>query len=492
MVLELQRDSKRPMYLQIKEALRSEIVSGKFPAGACLPSSRQLAEELGVSRITVTNAFAELEADGLVQGDARRGVFVLPLWEKTMPSVPATVKLTPAWQQSLGTDADLEKEYARLILMRLARGGSTIPFNALRHDLDALPTSEFRHALSEVLRDEGGAALDYTENEGYLPLRQTLAQYLQRLGIRTDAGDILITSGGQQAIALLAQALVRPGDKVVVENPTYPNALTAFRVRHARLIGVPVDSDGMCIDILQQIIKKESPSLIYTVPTFHNPTGAVMSATRRRELVTLAHDYKVPVVEDDYMREIRFGSPIPPPVAAFDRHGDVIHIGTFSKSLMPSLRLGYIVARGDLMRRLVVLKRSMDISSSSLIQRALYRYLASGAVQKHWKRVSRLCRRRQMTLLASLKKHFPAQARWSEVEGGYATWVSLPQGISVRKLLDESIKLGVDFAPGEIFFVEPADQPFLRLGFAPVKEAQIERGVKILGELIRRQREKEG
>jgi DNA-binding transcriptional MocR family regulator len=248
----------------------------------------------------------------------------------------------------------------------------------------------------------------------------------------------------------------------------------------------------MRMDMLRQFLETESPRLIYTVPTFHNPTGVIMSATRRRELVTLAHEYGVPVLEDDYMREIRFGSPIPPPIASFDRYGNVIHIGTFSKSLMPALRLGYVVARGDLRERLIMLKRTADICSSSLIQRALNRYLISGEVQKHWKRVSRLCRRRQATMVAALERYFPESARWSVVEGGFAIWISLPPHISARRLLDESLKQNVSFAPGELFFIEPADQPFLRLGFAPVHEEQIERGVKVLGNLIRQQSAKDG
>ncbi|HUV51794.1 MAG TPA: PLP-dependent aminotransferase family protein [Dehalococcoidia bacterium] len=492
MVLKLRRYSERPMYLQIKEALRSEIVSGTFPNGTYLPSSRQLSQELGVSRITVTNAFAELEADGFVQGDSRRGVFVLPLWEKAVATPDTSAEPTPGWQQSLSKDPGWASERMRLDLLWRTRKSGTIPFNALRHDLCFLPANEFRNSLNNVLREDGGIALDYEANAGYLPLRQTLSQYLRHQGIQAEAEDVIITSGGQQAIDLLCQAFVHPGDTVVMENPTYPNALTAFKVRHARVVGVPVDADGMRIDILRQLLERESPRLIYTVPTFHNPTGAIMSATRRRELVLLAHEYGVPVLEDDYMREIRFGSPIPPPVASFDRYGNIIHIGTFSKSLMPALRLGYVVARGALRERLIMLKRTADICSSSLIQRALNRYLTSGEVHKHWKRVSRLCRRRQMTMVAALERYFPKSAQWSVVEGGFAIWVSLPQDVSARRLLNESLKHNVSFAPGELFFIEPADQPFMRLGFAPVNEDQIERGIKALGNLIRQQSAKGG
>jgi DNA-binding transcriptional MocR family regulator len=184
MVLKLRRDSESPMYLQIKEALRSEIVSGAFPHGTYLPSSRQLSQELGVSRITVTNAFAELEADGFVQGDSRRGVFVLPLWEKAAACPDKSVELTPGWQQSMGKDPGWASERMRLDLLKRTRKSGTIPFNALHHDLHFLPASEFRSSLNDILRQDGGAALDYEVDAGYPPLRQTLAQYLRRLGIQ--------------------------------------------------------------------------------------------------------------------------------------------------------------------------------------------------------------------------------------------------------------------------------------------------------------------
>jgi GntR family transcriptional regulator/MocR family aminotransferase len=294
---------------------------------------------------------------------------------------------------------------------------------------------------------------------------------------------VIITAGAQQAIDLLGRALVQPGDRVVVENPTFPGALEVFETRGATLIGVPLDDEGMSASALERVLRQRQPRLIYTVPTFHNPTGVVMSAARRRAVVTLAHRYGVPILEDEYLREVRFGSPIPPPLASFDQHGNVVHIGSFSKSLAPAFRLGYVVARGPLCETLTTLKRATDICTSGIMQRAICRFLATGAVFAHWKRVSHVYRRRQAAMVAALQRHFPPGTTWDPAPGGLVLWIGLPAGVSALRLLDEARREQVSFAAGPAFFVEPADQPFIRLNFAALDEAQIEHGIAILGRL---------
>jgi DNA-binding transcriptional MocR family regulator len=231
-------------------------------------------------------------------------------------------------------------------------------------------------------------------------------------------------------------------------------------------------------------VEREHPRLIYTVPTFQNPTGAVMSAQRRRMLCALAARHEVPVLEDDHVREVRFGQPIPPPLAAFDRRGNVIHAGGFTKSLIPALRIGYVVAHGPLREALIARKRAADLFGSALMQRALASFLESGAVARHWRRVSRVSGRRHAAMLRALEHHFPPGSRWSGVSGGLVLWVRVPEGVSVAALHDSALAAGVGFARGAAFFPEPAEQPFLRLNFAAVEEAEIERGIAILGGLV--------
>jgi 2-aminoadipate transaminase len=196
----------------------------------------------------------------------------------------------------------------------------------------------------------------------------------------------------------------------------------------------------------------------------------------------------VPILEDDNMREVRFGSPIPPPLAAFDRHGDVLYAASFTKSLIPALRLGYLVARGPVREALVLQRRSLDMFSSTLLQRALYRYLESGDVHAHWKHTRRVYRRRHAAMIDALRRHFPPGAAWRGVEGGFVIWVELPPSIPMLALLEDAMREGVGFAPGAAFFPQPAEQPFMRLNFAALTEQQIEDGIATLGGLLRRHR----
>lgn len=361
----------------------------------------------------------------------------------------------------------------------------TINFAWEAGDPCLVPTAEFRRTLTDVLDEDGAAALGPEQADGYPPLRRNVTGYLRQLGLDVTPDDVMITAGTQQVIAMVAATLVQPGDRVIVESPTWPGALDAFQARQAELISIPVDADGMRVDLLESVLAREQPRLIYTIPTFQNPTGAVMSAVRRRALVTLAARYGVPILEDDHVREVRFGDPIPPPLAAFDRHGNVIHAGSFTKSLIPALRLGYVVARGPLREWLTSLKRSSDLFSSTLMQRTLSRYLEEGAVQRHWKRVSRVYRHRHGTILSALGRHFPPGSTWTGVAGGLVVWVGVPPGVSVSTLYDEALQAGASFVAGAAFFADPDDQPFLRLNFAAVDEARIEQGIAVLGNVLR-------
>lgn len=490
MVFSLQPDIDVPLYLQIREGLRSDIVAGVMAPGTRLPSSRQLAADLGVSRITVANAYAELEAEGLVEARAGSGTFVLPSGSWALAAAQDTgntMGSLSSWQERLPAGPAMARDRMLQEALRPPAANEIVSFAGSRGDVRLFPVTAFRRIAAQVMHEDGAVALDYEASEGYLPLRQAIAAYLRKLGVCAKPEQVLITAGAQQAIDLLARALLEPGDPVVVESPSYPGALVAFESRRATLIGVPLDAEGMRADALERALRQHQPRLIYTVPTFHNPTGIVMSAARRCEVVRLAHRYGVPILEDDYLREVRFGSPIPPPLAVCDRHGDVIHVGSFSKSLLPALRLGYVVAHGPIWERLAALKRASDICSSALLQRALCRYLESGAMQAHWKRLSRAYRRRQAAMVAALRRHFPPGARWVPADGGAVLWVKVPEGISVTRLLDQALRAGVSFAAGAAFFPEPADQPFMRLNFAALQEEQIERGIAVLGKLLREQ-----
>ena len=487
MVFSLQEDSALPRYLQIVQGLRQEITSGVLPAGTRLPSSRQLARDLGVSRITVANAYAELEADGMIEPRAGSGTFVVPPRSIEVPSSTADgVQEVPAWQERFRNRPIGARERMLGQALRSMGPNDTVSFAWGAGDMRLFPVDQFRRSLDDVLHAERGVALGPESPQGFPGLREVLVRYLRQQGIEVDAAEVLVTAGTQQAINLVAHTLLQPGDRVVVEAPTWPGALDVFEGLGAQIIGVPLDAEGMRSDALERVLEREQPRLIFAIPTFQNPTGSSMSAARRQQVVALGHRYGVPILEDDNMREVRFGSPIPPPLAAFDRYGDVIHAASFTKSLIPALRLGYLVARGPIHEALVVQRRALDMFSSSLLQRALHRYLENGNVHAHWKHTRRIYRRRHATMNAALRRHFPPGATWRGVEGGLVIWVKVPAAIPLGALLEEAVCDGVGFAPGAAFFPEPAEQPFMRLNFAALTEQQIEDGIATLGGLLRR------
>ena len=487
MVFTLRPDSDVPRYLQIVQGLREEITSGILPTGARLPSSRQLALDLGVSRITVANAYAELEADGLIEARAGSGTFVLPPPTRDAATAASddVVKI-PVWQQPFRHRTTGVREQMLGQALRSYGPNDTMSFAWGAGDMRLFPAVEFRRIVADVLRVDRGVALGPESPRGLPALREVLARHLRQQGIEVDASDVLITAGTQQAINLVARTLLQPGDRVVVEAPTWPGALDVFEGLGVGIIGVPLDFDGMRIDALVRVLEREQPQLIFTIPTFQNPTGSAMGAARRQEIVALGHRYGVPILEDDNMREVRFGSPIPPPLAAFDRHGDVIYAASFTKSLIPALRLGYVVARGPIREALVFQKRTLDMFSSTLLQRSLARYLESGDVHAHWKHIRRVYRQRHAAMLAALQRHFPPGSVWRGVEGGFVIWVNVPDRVPIMALLEDAVSEGVGFAPGAAFFPQPADQPFLRLNFAALTEQQIEHGIETLGGLLRR------
>ena len=219
--------------------------------------------------------------------------------------------------------------------------------------------------LQVVMRRDGIAALDYGEPEGHMPLRITIADILASQGLQTRPENVLITAGSQQALTLVAQLLLEPGDVILVESPTYSGALNLFRALGFRIVGVPIDRQGMQVEVLEKLLQQHHPKLIYTIPTFHNPTGTSLSSVRRRQLIVLADRYNVPILEDDFVGDLRYEGRTQPALKALDPGGRVIYVSTFSKMLMPGLRVGFLVADGPVFDGLVRFKHASDLATSA-------------------------------------------------------------------------------------------------------------------------------
>ncbi|MGD9030464.1 MAG: PLP-dependent aminotransferase family protein [Anaerolineae bacterium] len=481
--LGLRRDCDAPLYLQIRDCLKERIEGGILLPGTKLPPTRTLAEELDVSRVTVVNAYAELEAEGLVWAHVGRGTFVADPHRRD-----GRVRETPyEWQTRLLAPAGLSASGMLADMLQLAQQPDLISFGMGAPATELLPVRDFREAINQVLRRDGPEALQYDEAVGYKPLRSAITRLLLAEGMELRSGQILITSGSQQGLDLVARVFTKPGDLVVTESPTYLGALDVFQSQGVTVQGVEVDAEGMRVDVLEALISRHRPSLIYSIPAFHNPTGVTLSSGRREQLLRLARQYGILLLEDGVSSELRYGGPPVPTLCATAGEESVVYVNSFSKILLPGIRIGYLVAAGRLMERLVAMKQSTDLLTSPLMQRALAEYLERGHLEGHLERTRSVYRERRDAMLAGLARYLPAEARWTIPRGGLFVWLTLPESVSAAQLYLRAIDHGVAFAVGSVFFPQNAVPSSLRLNFAAHSLAQIDEGLRRLGRAVREQ-----
>ena len=426
MRIPLDRQSGKPLYQQIKDHLSQGILSGSLAPDTRLPASRQLARDLGVNRITVETAYSELEADGLIYSRVGSGTYVLP--SLTLLPLPDDDHGTiwPLWQQNVQTGGTLPGNIWMDEALQYNQPPHLISFAGGTSAPHLFPADDFRKVLQTVMRRDGMAALDYGESNGYAPLRSTIAHVLASQGLQARPENILITAGSQQALSLVSQVLLKPGDTILVESPTYGGAFELFRALNFTIVGIPMDKHGMQVENLEKLLQQHHPKLIYTIPNFHNPTGTCLSSSRRRELIVLADRYNVPILEDDFVGDLRYDGRTQPSLKALDPGGRVIYASTFSKMLMPGLRVGFLLIEGPVYERLVNFKHVNDLATSSLIQRALEAYVTVGRYQAHLRRSCQIFRKRRDAMIAAIHRYLSANIQFDTPQGGLFIWVRLP------------------------------------------------------------------
>jgi len=483
----LDRQSPIPLYQQIKDYFKEAILSGSLPPETRLPATRWLARDLGANRLAVDRAYNELEMEGLVHSRVGSGTYVqMPFPQPSLP--PGDAEATwPLWQQDDGEGIDAVHRLYPTEMLKSSRRANPVNLAGGIGDSCQFPLEEFRRIMQAVLRRDGISALEYGDREGYAPLRSTIAQVLASEGIRAAAESILITSGSQQGLTLTAQLLAKSGDTVLVEEPTYIGAISLFRNLRMKMVGIPVDEQGMQTEKLEKLLQQHHPRLIYTIPNFHNPTGACLPLQRRHQLITLAERYNVPILEDDYVGDLRYEGRAQPALKALDPGGRVIYASTFSKMLMPGLRVGFLAADGPIFGRLARLKYDTDLATSGLIQRAVESFVTIGRYQAHLRRTCQVYRKRRDAMLKAVRLYLPPEVNTSQPQGGLFVWVRLPEGMSSDELLPLACEEGVAFHPGSGFFLHGADGTrYLRLNFAAQPPERIEEGVRRLGRAIER------
>jgi DNA-binding transcriptional MocR family regulator len=488
-LIHLNRKSSEPLYTQIATYLRRLIETDALKAGVKLPATRELAGDLGVDRATIVAAYDELVAQGFATAHVGQGTFVAV----HAPRGPQNQgESTPAenapgainWQQCFSRAARLSTDWRPPDVSGYGSGQEVISFAGGMPDSSLFPIDAFRQVMHEVLRTEGQALLQYSPASGYPPLRRYLADYLVRKGIVVTEADILIVNGSQQGLDLVARTLLDPGDRVVVEGPSYPGALQIFRAYQAEVLTVPIGDDGIRRDLVEGLLQRLAPKCLYVMPTFQNPTGATVSLEGRRELLAIATKAQVPIIEDDFHHELRYdGTPVMP-LRGLDRKGLVIAVGTFSKILFPGLRVGWIVAPPEVMERLIVAKRVSDFHTSALIQAAIYHFCRRRLLDRHMERMRLEYRCRRDTLLEALQRYCPAQVTWTHPQGGFSLLLTLPSGLDTQSLLPEAASAGVLYTPGTLFYADGGGRNQLRLSFSEIPTARIAEGVQRLASVI--------
>ncbi len=485
-LIKLERNNGLPLYRQICQRLREAILSGELAEGTRLPTERALASELGVNRTTVMNAYNELASEGLIEGHVGRGTLVrrnhFPHFDERFEQETASWLLgLPAGERELlGPDARLLSELAaageQKEIISLTPG-SPAP--------DLLPAEMLSKIFADGLLTSQEDALGYCPVEGLHSLRQEIALWMRKRGVPVDAEHILILSGSTQGVGLVGRLLLNPGDEVVVEVPTYLGAIQAFRALQARVIGVPTDKDGMRVDLLESILARHRPRLIYTQPTFQNPTGVVMSPERRRRLLLLSQRYSTPILEDDPYGEVYFHGKRPQPLKALDTSGQVIYLSTFSKILAPGLRVAWLAAPEPMIERISLHKQIFDLNTNAIGQWSVAEILRRGMLNEHLNTLRQRYESKRDLMLQAINNGWPREVRVNQPEGGFHLWCRLPGELRARALLREAANERVAFVIGEPFHVDGGGQQQFRLSFAYPREEDIEEAIKRMGNAMK-------
>jgi 2-aminoadipate transaminase len=351
---------------------------------------------------------------------------------------------------------------------------------------ELFPIREFQEACRYVLEHRGAQSLQYSVTEGFPPLKQYLVSKMQKYGVPAEQDNILIVNGSQQALDLIGKIFLDPGDTVLTDRPTYLGAIQAWAAYEARFVTVPLDDDGTRVELIEDILNHEPVKFIYTLPNFHNPAGVTLSLERRKKLVDLAARHGVFIVEDDPYGELRFeGEDITPLVVLHKEN--TIYLSTFSKTLSPGIRLGWLVAPSKVTARLVQGKQGADLHTSSFVQMIANDICQRGFLRQHVKRIRDTYKERCETMLGAMEQYFPPGVRWTRPKGGLFLWVILPEGVDCMELLEAAIAEKVAFIPGTAFYPDGnSGHNTLRLTFATASPEMIQKGIQRLGKAIQR------
>lgn len=393
-------------------------------------------------------------------------------------------------QKSLASRVTGLKASAIREIFKLVGQSDIISFAGGIPSPDLFPTEQWGKLLNEIMLKKGKQALVYGVTEGYAPLIDTVSKRLKKDGIGKEFDTTIITTGAQQAIDLACKALVNEGEGIIAEEPSFIGALNSFRSYNARLFGVEMEDDGINTDKVESILKAENIKLIYTIPTFQNPTGITLSAEKRKRLLELAEKYDCYIIEDNPYGELRFGGKPVDTIKSMDTNGRVIYVGSFSKTLSPGIRVGFVNCHKDIMNRIVVVKQVNDVHTTLISQMLAADYIEQYDYDAHIQEGCRLYGEKCALMIDSIEKYFPECVKHTSPEGGIFLWCTMPEGVDSKEIFKKGIENKVAFVPGSTCMID-IDSPSncFRLNYSTASNDEIVRGIEILGKILKKELE---
>ena len=471
-----QKNSSVPLHQQISNYLKNKIINGEWIIGTKIPPQRNLANLFEVNRSTIVFALEELVADGLVESKVGSGTTVINNTWSLLASTPP-----PDWSHyvrsgthkpNISIIQKINEAETHPHIIRLGTG-------ELSPDL--LPHKQIKQLLN--LDNGESLSLSYVEPKGSLSLRKSISRHLKGKGIDASPESILIVSGGLQALQLISIGLLKRESTILHESPSYLNSVHVFQSAGMNLLGIPLDEEGIEYKAIGRLKRQHQAALLYTIPTFHNPTGMLMSEKRRRELLTICQTEAIPIIEDDVYGDLSFDGPPPKPLKADDVQGNVLYIGSMSKTLSPGLRIGWIVGPEAVIERLADIKMQTDYGSSSLSQYVVEKMISSGLYEEFLRDIKKELKLRRDFTLKILGMYFSDLATWNIPTGGFYIWLKLNAGISTRNLFEVALKEGILLNPGSVY--DKNDDQHLRLSYSYASTDQLKKGLIRVAQLIR-------
>lgn len=378
---------------------------------------------------------------------------------------------------------DVPKSFIREIL-KVAANPEIISFAGGLPNADFFPQEEIEKSCSSIIKESGRDVFQYSTTEGYLPLRKYIAdRYMEKYGLKIDADEILITNGSQQGLDLLGKIFVNEGENIIIENPGYLGAIQALSVYRPYFIDISMNENGIDSVELEKAVNSTPVKLFYSVPNFQNPSGITYSEERRKKVAEILQNKDIVFVEDNPYGELRFIGEDIPPIKKYLPNG--IMLGSFSKIVVPSFRIGWIVAPKDIMEKLVIAKQASDLHTNYFSQRVIYEYLSKNSIDDHIAKIKEAYGKQREAMVKAIEKYFPKEVKITKPEGGMFLWAELPEGVSSLTLFELSIKRNVAFVPGSPFYANGGGDNTMRLNYSCTNEEKIEEGIKRLADALK-------